>query len=88
MIFNSTVAVIACRDAAYKCKYIHALYLKVDPIPYISGQIDRDSYIKKFRPEYEVIRYANQHLPEDALILGLFIGNRRYYFDKKILIGP
>ena len=86
LIFKSTVAIIVAGMLFINARYIYALYLKVDPVPYISGQIDRDRYIKKFRPEYEVIRYANQHLPEDALILGLFIGNRRYYFEKKILL--
>ena len=55
LIFNSTVAVIVAGMLLINARYIHALYLKVDPVPYISGQIDRDSYIKKFRPEYEVI---------------------------------
>ncbi|MCB2147288.1 MAG: glycosyltransferase family 39 protein [Deltaproteobacteria bacterium] len=86
ILFNSTATIIVSGMLLLNARYIHALYLKVDPVPYISGQIDRDNYIKKFRPEYEVIRYANQHLPENALILGLFIGNRRYYFEKKVLL--
>ena len=64
--------------------YIHSLYQKVDPISFISGQVDRDDYIKKFRPEYELIRYVNRQLPEDSVILCLFIGNRIYYFDRTI----
>lgn len=87
LIFNSTAVIIVIGMLFLNAKYLHALYMKVDPTPYISGQIDRDNYIKKFRPEYDVIRYANQHLPEDALILCLFIGNRKYYFEKDILIG-
>jgi 4-amino-4-deoxy-L-arabinose transferase-like glycosyltransferase len=85
MVVAGVVSIAVAGMMLLNAKYIIALYVKVDPIPYISGQMARDSYILKFRPEYEVIRYANQHLPEDALILCMFIGNRRYYFDKPIL---
>jgi hypothetical protein len=84
--FNCTAVIIVIGMLFLNAKYLHALYLKVDPIPYISGQMDRDSYIRKFRPEYEVIRYANNHLPENSLILCMFVGNRRYYYEKSILI--
>jgi Dolichyl-phosphate-mannose-protein mannosyltransferase len=68
----------------FNARYIHALYQKNDPMGYISGQMDRDSYIKKFRPEYEIISYANRELSQDALILCLFIGKRIYYFDRHV----
>ena len=32
------------------------------------------------------MKYANNHLQDSAKILGLFIGNRRYYVDREILI--
>jgi hypothetical protein len=68
----------------FNAQYIQALYLKTDAVSYISGQIDRDGYIKKFRPEYEMISYLNRHLPKESVILTLFIGNRIYYFDRPI----
>lgn len=77
-----TVAVIGL--LLFNARYIHALYQKIDPWSYISGKIDRESYIKKFRPEYDLISYANQRLPENASILCLFIGNRIYYFNRNV----
>ncbi|WP_319410115.1 phospholipid carrier-dependent glycosyltransferase [uncultured Desulfosarcina sp.] len=68
----------------WNAQYLYALYHKIDPIPYITGRIDRDTYITKYRPEYELIRQINQLLPSDATILCFFIGNRIYYFDRKI----
>jgi len=70
----------------------NALYLKeqfhiVDPFSYISGKVGRDDYIEKYRPEYRVIRYANQHLPKESRILFLFIGNRGYYSDRDVFFG-
>jgi hypothetical protein len=83
-LYRSLITVAVVSMISLNAKYIHLLYHKIDPISFISGQVDRDNYIKKFRPEYELIRYANRQLPEDALILCLFIGNRIYYFDRQI----
>ena len=68
--------------------YMASLYQKVDPVPYLTGKIDRDTYIRKFRPEYEVIRFANHTLPDSTVILALFLGNRRYYFEHKVMMEP
>jgi 4-amino-4-deoxy-L-arabinose transferase-like glycosyltransferase len=65
--------------------YIVNLFHRVDPFPYIQGTITRDAYIQKKRPEYSVFQYANQYLSADSSILGLFIGNRRYYCDRNII---
>jgi len=64
--------------------YILNLFKKVDPITYLSGRIGRDAYIQKFRQEYSLIRFANRNIPKDAVILCLFLGNRRYYHDREV----
>jgi hypothetical protein len=65
--------------------YLIDQFDKVKVMPYISGKIDRDSYITQFRPEYPAIRFANQNLPGTARILAIFLGNRGYYFDRDVL---
>jgi hypothetical protein len=67
--------------------YFNAVYIIdqfrfVEPIHYLSGNISRDLYIEKFRPEYAAVKHANEHLPHDAEILALFIGNRGYYSER------
>ena len=57
----------------------------VEPLRYLSGDISRDDYIQKFRPEYAAMRYINSHLPPDARVLGVFLGNRRYYCDRELM---
>jgi hypothetical protein len=59
----------------------------VQPFTYLSGQVSRDAYIEKYRPEYLIYRYANLSLPEHSKILGLFLGNRRYYCDRELIFG-
>jgi hypothetical protein len=57
----------------------------VEPLRYLSGDISRDDYIQKFRPEYAAMRYINSHLQLDARVLGVFLGNRRYYCDRGLI---
>jgi hypothetical protein len=65
--------------------YIFQLFNKVDPVPYLRDQITREGYITRHRPEYPAIAYVNRTLPQDARILSIFLGNRRYYFDREVL---
>jgi hypothetical protein len=65
--------------------YIFQLFSKVNPVPYISGQVTREAYITQHRPEYPAIAFVNRTLPQDARILSIFLGNRRYYFDREVL---
>ena len=59
----------------------------VDPLSYISSRLNRDQYIERYRPEYAAYQYANKNLPNDARILGLFLGNRSYYSDRELIFG-
>jgi len=63
-------------------EYIVEQFHIVQPVAYLSGEINRDQYIEMYRPEYPAIKYINQRLSENAIIYCLFIGNRRYYFDR------
>jgi hypothetical protein len=84
LFFRSGVAITVLGMLLINARYVQSLWTKVDPLPYISGNVSRSDYIDRFRPEYQVIRHINQHLPADASILCLFIGNRIYYFDRPI----
>ena len=61
--------------------YIYQKWESVRPLEYIGGQVDRAAYITRHRPEYPLVRYANQHLMKGDRILCVFLGNRRYYFE-------
>ena len=67
--------------------YIVKRYRHVEPWAYLSGHLSRDEYIAKRRPEYPLIKYANAHLTPDARILALFLGQRRYYFDRDVVFN-
>jgi 4-amino-4-deoxy-L-arabinose transferase-like glycosyltransferase len=57
----------------------------VDPISYLRGDLSREAYIQKHRPEYAAISFANRNLPENARILALFNGNRIYYSERELV---
>jgi 4-amino-4-deoxy-L-arabinose transferase-like glycosyltransferase len=66
-------------------QYVMEQFRIVEPLRYLSGDISRDDYIQKFRPEYAAMRHINRHLPPDARVLGVFLGNRRYYCDRDLI---
>ncbi len=72
---------------AYNGLYIVQQFNYVQPFSYLSGQVSRDAYIAKYRPEYTIYQYANRSLPDSSKILGLFLGNRRYYSDRELIFG-
>lgn len=68
----------------YNANYFVERFRKVQPIEYLSGKVTHDAYITQRRPEYPLIKYINTNLAPDALILGLFLGQRLYYFDREV----
>jgi hypothetical protein len=78
-----TLLVLMGMNAAY----ILNQFRHVDPISYITGRVERDEYIEKFRPEYAAINYANHNVPDNAKILCIFLGKRSYYSDREMLFN-
>ena len=77
-------AVTALLVAAYfvpNLLYAHALFGKIDPVPYVTGKVDYATYVRSHRPEYAAIALANQRVAPGKTVLGLYLGNRRYYFS-------
>ncbi|MGV7222948.1 MAG: ArnT family glycosyltransferase, partial [Nitrospinales bacterium] len=72
---------------ALNASYILKQFRYVEPFSYISGRMSRDTYITKYRPEYSIYQYVNRHLPDNAKLLGLFLGNRLYYSNRDLIFG-
>lgn len=68
---------------AYNVDYIVQQFHIIQPFSYIHGSSSREQYITRFRPEYQVIQYANNLLTHDSTVLCLFLGNRGYYMNFK-----
>ena len=67
--------------------YVTHQFKVVEPLSYISGRVGRDEYITRYRPAYPVIKYANENLYDNARLLGLFLGNRRYYTERQMILN-
>ncbi|MGB5747186.1 MAG: phospholipid carrier-dependent glycosyltransferase [Desulfobacterales bacterium] len=67
--------------------YIVKQFEYVDPFSYLGGEIDRNEYIARYRPEYRAFQYANRNLPDDVKVLAIFLGNRSYYSDRELIFG-
>jgi 4-amino-4-deoxy-L-arabinose transferase-like glycosyltransferase len=81
------VVMIAAVILSFNAVYVIHQFKLVDPFSYISGRVERDAYITRYRPEHTIFQYANGHLAADAKLLALFMGNRRYYSDRELIFG-
>jgi len=79
--FGVSVLVMLALNGAYLTRQFSI----IEPLRYLNGEVSRDEYIQKYRPEYAAISFANRHLPLDARILVLFNGNRIYYIDRETI---
>lgn len=61
--------------------YISEQFRIYQPLSYLNGSVSRDDYISRFRDEYPLILFANQHLPVNSKTLCVFLGDRGYYMD-------
>lgn len=78
---------IICLMIWINIRYIIEQFRHVAPITYLTGQVDREQYIEKYRPEYAVMRFANRNLSSDVRILSIFMGNRYYYSDRQMIFS-
>ncbi len=79
----AVLVVILC--LGINANYIFDQFRYVNPHSYIGGDLTRDEYISKFRPEYPAMKYANKNLPLNAKCLFIFLGKRGYYFDREYI---
>lgn len=84
---TSALIVLVTGMFGYNAMYMVERFQKIQPFTYLRGEISRDAYISERRQEFPLIKYTNENLPSDSVLLGLFIGQRRYYFDHKIIFN-
>lgn len=66
--------------------YAYDLFQKIDPMPYIAGKQSYQDYVLTHRPEFAAIDHANRVVPAGNKVLGLYLGNRRYYFSVDAIV--
>jgi hypothetical protein len=55
---------------------------RIDPLDYLLGRASETDFITRFVPEYPITKYANDHLPPDAVVYLAFLGNRGYHWQR------
>ena len=86
-IHNIVLCGIVLIMLGWNAEYIQRRFKYVQPLGYLTGQISRDEYIQKYRPEYASMQYANRNLTDQDRILGIYLGNRGYYSDINIVFS-
>ena len=82
-VAHGVVLILPALALGLNAHYMVGQFNHVKPFGYITGKVDRDEYISRYRREYPVIQYANKSTPRDAKILFLFLGKRGYYCDRE-----
>lgn len=77
------VSILFCLNVLY----VIDQFRHVSPLKFISGRVGREAYIERYRPDYAAIRFANMEVPDNGVILGVFLGNRRYYSDRQMVFN-
>jgi len=78
-----SVSILLCLNAAY----IFDQFRYVSPLNFISGRVGRDAYIEQYRPDYAAIQFANKEVPDNGIILGVFLGTRSYYSNRPMIFN-
>jgi hypothetical protein len=78
-----SVSILLCFNALY----IFDQFRIVSPLNFISGRIGRDAYIEQYRPDYAAIQFANKEVPDNGIILGVFLGDRSYYSNRQMVFN-
>ena len=68
----------------YNINYLRHQFDYIQPFDYLSGKVDRNTYVSRYRLEQPVIVEANKILPKDAQVLCLSIGDRTYYVERSV----
>ncbi|VVS93216.1 ArnT family glycosyltransferase [Desulfoluna spongiiphila] len=61
--------------------YAANLYRYVNPLAYLSGEVDRDGYVARYRVEHDAFRYINRNLAPTDRLYFIYLGKRGYYCD-------
>lgn len=84
-LWNIGCVLICIGIIAVNIPYLAGQFNSIKPLDYLSGRVGRMDYIKRYWPEISTIDQANEILKKDHVILALFLGNRRYYSDHKMI---
>ncbi|MFC1579325.1 ArnT family glycosyltransferase [Thermodesulfobacteriota bacterium] len=82
-VAHGVVLVLPGLALGLNAHYMVGQFNHVKPFGYITGKVDRDEYISRYRREYPVLQYINKATPRDAKLLFLFLGKRGYYCDRE-----
>jgi hypothetical protein len=77
---------VPCLSLSFNAGYIWSQFKNVDPVPFITGKVNRDAYIRRYIPEYPALLFINSNLDSGSKILLIFTGKRGYYCDRDYLI--
>jgi 4-amino-4-deoxy-L-arabinose transferase-like glycosyltransferase len=86
VILRTILMILVSCFFVYNISYGVKLFYKIDPMSYISGEVSREQYLAKYVPHYKLNQVANDVVSKDNKLLGVYLGNRRYYIDVPVTL--
>ncbi|WP_028314155.1 ArnT family glycosyltransferase [Desulfatibacillum aliphaticivorans] len=74
---------VAVLGLGVNARYLTAYFAKADPMPYVTGRESRADFLEKRVREYKAVEFINDSLPQDAVVMLVFMGRRGYYLDRQ-----
>lgn len=82
---HGTLLAIVVAQLVYNSAYIFKLSERVHLVDYLQGRIGREEILFRSIPEYDMIRFINEHLSDHTLTYLLLTGNRFYYYHRPVI---
>ena len=67
---------------AFNGFYIIRDFLEIKPIGVVIGMEDRDSFLRRRLPSYDIINYINNNVPERSRLFLIYMKNRGFLLDR------
>jgi hypothetical protein len=67
---------------AFNGFYMIRDFLEIKPIGVVIGTEDRDSFLRRRLPSYDIINYINNNVPERSRLFLIYMKNRGFLLDR------
>lgn len=81
-VIFSLLSVLIAFGLSFNGYHIITDFHKIRPLDVLTGQESKEDLLARMVPPYEIIQYANSHLPKNSYILTIYTGNLGYLFDR------
>lgn len=84
-IRNLILTVVFTFILSFNFSYIIQQFKYVNPLPFLTGTVNKNQYISNYIKEHSVVEYSNNYVSKNSKIACFFMGYRGYYIERNHL---